>query len=276
MQVFKISLSEHYPFLGEDGKKPYADVYLPYNIEEMEDKNKIRPTVVVCPGGAYKYCSEREAEPVALKFLAMGFNVFILNYSTAPHRYPSALIEVAALFDLIHKNADEYHCDASKIGIIGFSAGGHLAAHYSNLYDCEEIKKHFCNTYKPAFCALGYAVLSTTDAHRGSFENLLGHFPETEEEINLFSCEKLVSSKTPQTFLFHTTGDACVPVQNAVHYARALADNNIKFELHIYPDGYHGMSTCDRLSRDNVSKDAKYVGAWITELKRWLYRILDL
>lgn len=274
MEVFNVFLNEDYPFLGEEGKNPFVEVYLPRINEELGDL--LRPSVVICPGGAYLYCSERESEPVALKFLAMGFNVFVVNYSTAPHRYPSALVEVAAAFDHIHKNAQKYRCDPSKIGIIGFSAGGHLAAHYSNLYDGEEIKKHFSDTYKPAFSILCYAVLSTTNAHKGSFENLLGHFPETDEEINLFSCEKLVSSKTPQTFLVHMTGDTTVPIQNTIYYANALADNKVKFEMHIYPDGYHGMSTSDGLSLKNVSRDAEYIGVWIRTMKRWLYRILDL
>ena len=180
MVVKKICLKDFYPFLGENDRNPYVDMYLPYNLAEMKRQEQKRPSMVVCPGGGYWMCSEREAEPIALKFLEMGFNVFVIYYSTAksgPHRYPTQLIEVAALFDYINKNAEELHVDTEKIGIIGFSAGGHLAAHYSNLWNDEIIKEKFGATYKPAASILCYAVISVEDhPNRGSFENLIGHF----------------------------------------------------------------------------------------------------
>lgn len=276
MQVFRIDLGEHYSFLCADGKKPYADAYLPYNLAEMNRQDEIRPTMIICPGGAYSMCSEREAEPIALKFLEMGFNVFILFYSVAPHRFPSQLIELAALFDFVHKNAAEYHCDTEKIGLIGFSAGGHLAAHYSNLWNSKYIKEHFEAPHKPAFCALCYPVISTENAHRGSFINLLGHFPETKEEVELFSCEKLVSKDTPPTFLFHSVTDTTVPVQNSLCYATALADNSISFEMHIYKCGHHGISTADHLTLDSVSEHAAYTSDWLCRIKKWLSLSLGL
>ena len=270
MKTERIYLKDSYTFLSEDEKNPIVDAYLPYNLAEMGRDNEKRPTMIVCPGGAYAACSEREAEPIALKFLDMGFNVFVLYYSVAPHRFPSALIEVAALFDYINKNCEELHCDTEKIGIIGFSAGGHLAAHYSNLWDDELIRARFENTYKPAVSVLCYPVISTENAHKGSFQNLIGHFPENEEEINRFSCEKLVGENTPPTFIFHTAGDACVPVQNSLCYANALAENQIGFELHIYPFGPHGVATADTLTTDELSDEMLYTGAWINDLKKWL------
>ena len=279
MRVSKLVFKEIYPFLGEGGKNPTVDIYLPFSSEKTGGTDKKRATMVICPGGGYWFVSDREAEPIALKFLDMGFNVFVLNYSTAnsgPHRYPTQLIEVAALFDYINKNADELHCDTEKIGIIGFSAGGHLAAHYSNLWDDELLKSHFGATYKPAASVLCYAVISTENPNRGSFENLLGHFPETEEEINRFSCEKLVGKQTPPTFLFHTAADTTVPVQNSLCYASALADNGIPFEVHIYPYGGHGVSTADSLTKIVDNDKLLYVSDWIIKLKRWLIDLFDL
>lgn len=276
MRVSKIELKDIYPFLGENGKNPTVDMYSPYNLAEMSRQDQKRPTMVVCPGGAYAFCSEREAEPIALKFLDMGFNVFVLNYSTTPHRYPTQLTEVAALFDYINKNADELHCDTEKIGIIGFSAGGHLAAHYSNLWNDEIIKKQFGAVYKPAASVLCYPVISTENPHRGSFENLIGHFPETEEEINRFSCEKLVGKQTPPTFLFHTAADMAVPVQNSIYYANALADNGIPFEVHIYPYGQHGISTADSMTLNEVNFNALYTSDWVIKVKHWLNVLFDL
>ena len=276
MQVSRIFLKDFYPFLGEDGKNPYVDVYLPYNLAEMGRANQKRASMVICPGGAYSHCSEREAEPIALKFLDMGLNVFIIYYSTAPHRYPSQLLEVAALFDYINKNADEFHCDTSKTGIVGFSAGGHLAAHYSNLWDDEMIKSRFGAAHKPAVNALCYPVISTKNSHRGSFENLIGHFPENEEEINRFSCEKLVGKQTPPTFIFHTVEDNAVPVQNSIYYANALADNGISFEMHLYPFGWHGVSTADSLTLDSKNDKLPYISDWVVKIKKWLNVMFDL
>ena len=276
MEVFKLELGDYYSFLSEDNRCPYADVYLQHNLAEMNRQDELRPTMVVCPGGAYQYCSERESEPIALKFLDIGFNVFVLNYSVAPHRYPSALLEVAALFNLINKKSNEFHCDTSKIGIIGFSAGGHLAAHYSNLWDDDIIKQKFGVTYKPAVNILAYPVISTRNAHRGSFVNLLGHFPQSTEEINRFSCEKLVGKQTPPTFLFHTFEDTAVPVQNSIYYANALADNGIPFEAHIYPYGWHGLSTSDSLTVDSNNDKLLYISDWVIKVKRWLNVLFNL
>lgn len=276
MKVSRIHLKDFYPFLGEEGRDPFVDLYLPYNLAEMGRQDQKRAAMVVCPGGGYWICSEREAEPIALKFLDMGLNVFVLNYSAAHCRYPSQLIEVAALFDYINKNAGEFHCDTEKIGIIGFSAGGHLAAHYSNLWDDELLKNRFDATYKPAASILCYPVISTRNPNRGSFENLLGHFPETEEEVNRFSCEKLVGKQTPPTFLFHTFADDTVPVQNSIYYANALADNGIPFEMHIYPYGWHGISTSDSLTLDSGNDKLPYISDWVIKVKRWLNVLFDL
>lgn len=276
MRTERIYLKDFYPFIGEDGKNPAADMYLPYNLAEMDRQNDKRPAMIVCPGGAYGFCSEREGEPVALKLLDMGFNVFVLHYSCAPHRYPSQLIETAALFDYINKNADELNCDTERIGIIGFSAGGHLVAHYSNLWDDELLKSRFGATYKPAASVLCYPVISVRYAHRGTFVNLLGDFPETQEDINRFSCEKLVGKQTPPTFLFHTAQDTWVPPGNSICYAEALSNNGIPFELHIYPFGSHGISTADKLTLKEPNAETRYTSDWLLKMKRWLSYTLDM
>ena len=122
-----IHLKDYFSFLGEDGCDPTVEIYLPYNMTEMHRENDKRPCMLVCPGGGYGGCSQREEEPIALQFLSQGYNVFTITYSVAPHRFPTQLREVAALMELIYKNEDDWNCDVSKIAIIGFSAGGHLA-----------------------------------------------------------------------------------------------------------------------------------------------------
>lgn len=278
----RINLKDFYPHLAENNKNPFVDIYLPYNMVEMKRQDDKRPSMVICPGGGYGGCSEREWEPIALNLLPMGFNVFVLRYSCAPHRYPTQLIEVAALFDLINKNADKWNCDTEKISIMGFSAGGHLAAHYSNAYNLPEIKELYGATYKPFSSVLCYAVISADPAiaNRGTFVNLLGNFPEGEE-ADKYSCEKLVTADTPPAFIWHTTEDNCVPVANSLRYAEALSKSKILFDLHIYPFGAHGLSTADKLTLDppcfdtiEKCKKLSNVNSWLNELKNWFELII--
>jgi len=274
----RLYLKDSFEFLGEDGRNPYVDIYLPYNLKEMHREDRKRPCMVVCPGGGYGMCSEREAEPIALKFLEDGYNVFVIYYSVAPHRFPNQIREVAATLELIHKNTDIWHCDTEKIGIIGFSAGGHLAAHYSTMYNCKEVREVFPQSKPVQASILSYPVISVAfpECHMGSFKNLLGHEPTEREEIEYFSCEYNVTKKTPPAFIWHTAADTCVPVKNSLAYAQALSDHKVPFELHIYPFGHHGLSTCDDQSADNVTDVLKYDSRWITDAKKWLRMILDI
>lgn len=273
MRILEINLKDKYEFLGEDGRNPTLTCYLPRNLVEMGREDEMRPTVLICPGGGYAGCSEREAEPIALKFLNWGFNAVILRYSCAPHRYPVQLREVAAAFEEIYANANDWHCDTSKIGILGFSAGGHLIAHYSNEYNSAAVREVFPDSKKPNFSILCYPVISAdeTFAHKGSFQNLLGTYP-TGDDIEKYSCDKLVSADTPPTFIWHTTEDQAVPVKNSLVYATALADNKIPFSLRIYPYGVHGLSTVDHLTLDEDRLDDKTVlaGGWFADLKKWM------
>ncbi len=276
MKILEINLKEKYEILGEADRNPTLTCYLPRNIAEMGRENEMRPTILICPGGGYANCSEREAEPIALKFLNWGFNALILRYSCAPHRFPTQLREVAAAFEEIYKNADEWHCDTTKIGIIGFSAGGHLTAHYSNAYNCEEVRSVFPDSKKPSFSVPCYPVISADEsfAHKGSFLNLLGEYP-LGDTLKKFSCENLVTPDTPPTFIWHTTEDQAVPVKNSLVYATALADNKVPFSLHIYPYGVHGLSTCDNLTNDDEKLDAKTLlaHAWLDDFKNWFDKI---
>lgn len=273
MRIIEINLKEKYEFLGEDDRNPTLTCYLPRNLVEMGREDEMRPTILICPGGGYANCSEREAEPIALKFLNWGFNAIVLRYSCAPHRYPVQLREVAAAFEEIYKNADEWHCDTEKIGIIGFSAGGHLVAHYSNAYNSEAVREVFPDSKKPNFTILGYPVISAdeTFAHKGSFVNLLGTYP-VGDDIAKYSCDKMVTADTPSTFIWHTTEDQAVPVKNSLVYATALADNKVPFSLRIYPYGVHGLSTVDHLTLDDEKLDSKTLLAnnWFTDLKKWM------
>ena len=273
----KLHLKEYYDFLGENDKDATLEIYLPENLSEMDWEDKKRPCMIVCPGGAYAYCSKREAEPVALEFLPEGFNAFVLTYSTKPHAFPSQVLEVAAAMELIYKNADKWHCDTEKIAILGFSAGGHLAGFYSNVFDCKEVREYFPESKGVNASVLCYPVI-TGDfdyTHQESIRNVSGKEPNKDDK-DFFSCEKRVSEKTPPAFIWHTSEDASVNVNNSLLYAQSLAKYKIPFEMHIYPFGRHGLSTANEQTNTPLSKKDKRTEDWLLSAKKWLKVMFDL
>ncbi len=272
MKCEKIYLKDYYDFLGSNDKNPYVELFLPLNMDKENRKYRKRPCVIVCPGGAYRGCAPCEAEPIAVHFLTEGFNVFLLNYSTSPYaHFPTQLCEIAATMELIYKNQNEWNCDVEKTVIIGFSAGGHLAAHYSTMYDCKEVREFFPDSKPISATVLGYPVITAYEPYwnSGSIMNLAGKKEFTEDERQYFSCEKNVKQNTPPAFIWHTAEDDAVSVMNSLLYAEALSYYKIPYELHIYPFGFHGLSTVDETSIDGVTDKISHID-WLTALKKWL------
>ena len=272
MRCFEVHLKEHFPFLGEDDKDPTLTAYLPYNMKEMQWEDKHRPSVLLCPGGGYGFVSQREGEPVALKLLPEGYNVYVLKYSVAPNKFPTQLREVAAAMELIHSNADQWNTDPNRIAIMGYSAGGHLAAHYSTAYNCPEVREVFPQSKPVQGTILCYPVISAKPevCHADSIENLSGHsYPLSEEELLKFSCEELVTENTPPAFLWHAFSDKLVPAMNSVLYANALMKKNVPVGLHIFHVGRHGMATVDEQTT-TVEPAVQAVKAWLPLLLQWL------
>lgn len=279
MKYEKLHLKDYFEFLGNNNADPTLELYLPYNLVEINQQNRKRPCIIVCPGGGYGMCSEREAEPIALNFLNQGFNAFLLNYSVAPHRFPTQLCEVASVLELIYKNADKWNCDTEKIAIIGFSAGGHLVAHYSTMYDCKEVREVFPDSKPVNASVLCYPVITADEkyAHKGSFINLLGHEPD-ENEVDYFSADRRVSEKTPPAFIWHTAEDGTVPVMNSLLYASAMSEKKIPYELHIYPHGHHGISLCNKevYNDADITDSVLYASSWTKSLEKWLKLTFNL
>lgn len=241
--------------------------------------NEKRPVILMCPGGGYEMTSDREAEPMAMQFLAMGYHVAILRYSVCPVRYPAALLQVAESVLYLKEHADEYHIDPEKIVVQGCSAGGHLAANYGIAWNSPFLTKLMGMENDPErLCVAGlllcYPVITSGEkAHEESFRNLLGEqYEEKKEELSL---ENQVTPDTPPTFLWHTATDETVPVENSLYFFQACLQQGVSAELHIYPVGGHGLSlaneeTC-RANRIGVQKECQ---SWIGLAQTWLEEIL--
>lgn len=231
------------------------DLYIP-QVSDQVVPNPTRPAIVICPGGGYHFCSEREAEPIALRFLMHGFNTYVIWYreKEADELFPKPQQDAAAAVAYVRAHAQEHHTDPDRIAILGFSAGGHLAGSLGVLWHRGELWQPMNLTpeqVKPNAMVLCYPVISGgKDAHRGSFNNLTG-----TEDLSVheeYSLEKLVTENCPPAFLWHTFEDNAVPVQNSLLMAHALAEHKVLTELHIFPHGKHGASLCSELTGESL------------------------
>lgn len=230
--------------LGIDGSAAKFVGYCLDNSEEIVP-DRVRPSVLVIPGGGYEMTSDREAEPIAMQFLAAGFNAFVLRYSVKPSVFPVALLEAADAMKMIREHAAEWHVDPEAIAVIGFSAGGHLAANLATSTSDDVLEAHGYDpdAVRPNGLMLAYPVITSgTLAHRDSFDSLLGERRNDPEALESVSIERHIDTKTPPVFVWHTVPDEVVPYENTLMLIDACKKAGVSVEAHLFPNGGHGLS----------------------------------
>ncbi len=267
----KIPLRVPYESAGLSGEGCNPELVCLCSDYSEEIENTKQQAIMICPGGGYDFLSDREAEPIAFAFLKSGIQCFVLRYSVYHKRFPTDLLEAAAGMAYIHEHADEYNIDRNKISICGFSAGGHLAASLAVHWNKEFVKQplNLDNRHKPHSVVLCYPVISSTDTHQGSIDNLLYNNYDCDAE-ELISLEKQVSEDTPPCFIWHCADDGCVPVSNSLRFADALSRNKIPYALHIFTEGGHGLALADEVTAkypEQINKDCQI---WLELAVKWL------
>ncbi len=196
-----------------------------------------RGTVIVCPGGGYHLKAPHEGEPVARRLNDLGLNAYVLDYRVNPDLNPSPVLDARRAISQARERATALGTKPDKIAILGFSAGGHLAASAGTMWDAAD--------NRPDAMVLCYPVITfNRSGHVGSFFNLLGE-NATATQLGDFSLENRVDRRTPPAFIWHTADDTCVPVENALLMASSLAARQVPFACHIFPHGPHGLGLAD-------------------------------
>ncbi|MCL4402831.1 MAG: alpha/beta hydrolase [Acidobacteria bacterium] len=234
---------------NEDVDRPSISIYLP------PAASATGTGVVVCPGGGYAHLAmDHEGDQIARWLNSFGVAAFVLKYRLGPrYHFPAPLQDAQRAITLVRSRANEFGVDPHRIGIWGFSAGGHLASTAATHFNAEN---------RPNFAILAYPVISFTTeyVHRGSMRNLLGDHPDPKL-VQSLSNETQVTPQTPPTFLFHTTEDKTVPVENSILFYMALKKAGVPAEMHIYEHGPHGVGLA---ATDLV------LSSWPRRLAEWM------
>lgn len=222
---------------------PSLYVYLPAT------KDSFKTAVIICPGGGYARLSiDHEGFKVAEEFNKKGIAAFVLKYRNPidsacfENRELVALQDAQQALKLVRERAIEFGIDANHVGMMGFSAGGHLTTTVATHSTTTTIENKLKTNLRPDFIVLGYPVISFQDSlmHKGSRDNMLGKNP-TREKIDLYSNELQVTAQTPATFIVHAADDKTVKIQNSLLFYEALLRNKVPAELHIFQAGGHGF-----------------------------------
>ncbi|HEY1062623.1 MAG TPA: alpha/beta hydrolase [Daejeonella sp.] len=264
----KASVDKEKSEMGKDGILRISNVSIPtlsiYKPDKSLDKGA---AVIICPGGGYKIlAASHEGADVARELNKWGITAFVLKYripndTTMQDKSIGPLQDAQRAIQMVREHAAEWNIDPQKIGIMGFSAGGHLAASASTRFGEALIENPKNTSLRPDFSILIYPVISFMDGitHRGSRENLLGKNPDLKV-LEKYSNELAAGPNTAPAFLVHAGDDASVPVKNSIVYYEALLKHKIYSNMIIYPKGGHGFGMKNKTS--NV--------LWMNQLKDWL------
>ena len=253
---------------GKDGIERISKVSIPtYRFFPATNSKEPRACVVICPGGGYRIlASSHEGYDIAAKFNEIGVSALVLYYrlpedSAQIEKKYAPLQDAQTAIALVRTNSVKWNIDPAKVGIMGFSAGGHLAATAATHFSKDYSGLHAGLNLRPDFQILLYPVISMRPfGHGGSKQSLLGKNP-TEEELALFSNEEQVTPQTPKAFLVHASDDNAVPLKNSLLYAERLTENKVPVDLHVYAKGGHGFG----LNNKTTSGDL-----WFDRLTSWL------
>lgn len=222
-----------------------------------------RPALIVCPGGAYEFLCEREADPPAFAFFAKGYNVFILRYSVgADAAGYRPLRQLAEAVSTVRKNSAEWHIYPDRIAVMGFSAGGHLAASLGVLWHKKGLG--LPEDCKPNAMILSYPVLNLDEySHEQSAQNVSGGDSAVRTQLCL---DLHVTPQTVPAFIWHAADDPGVPIESTILMIRAMKREGVPFECHIFETGGHGISICNQESDSPRANCAPWVQLCLTWL----------
>lgn len=256
----KVEIIDLYDYFKIDRPLGGAGYLTKYILDPIY-KERIRPAMLVIAGGGYHVVSNREQEPIALKYMEQGFSAFVLDYSVKPLTYPVSLIEACMAMIYIRENAKELKIDKEHVSAIGFSAGGHLLGSLSNMYNDKEVVSVLgedrAKLARPDAVVYSYPVITAFEhKHAGSFNNLTGGKEEMYENLSI---ERRITSDSPPAFIWTTVNDEIVPSENSLLLALSYKKAGVPFELHVFENGRHGLSVCEEET------------AWINEpVKKWI------
>ncbi len=289
--------------LFADNPKEFFRSYLIEDSMELHHGMK-RPAMIVCPGGAYNFLSDREAEPIALTFSARGYQTFLLNYRVGSGKgdevkvLPDALRQFGQTVKEIRLHADEWNVDPNKICIIGFSAGAHLCACYSGMWHTEWMQREVGATeeeLRPNLAVLNYPVIDCEEIYH-QIEKWGPSWPEEPMAIDgmmmamageihpstdpadyaeygnrvIYQPTTYVSKKTPPTFITHSADDYFIYVEDTLQYTNALADLRIPFEVHIFGRGGHGFALANEITSNEPNQSNPQNEKWVDLVSYWL------
>ncbi len=300
---------QHFDLPVRENSPAVLTAYLHALSPEMPHR-ALRPAMLVLPGGGYVFCSDREAEPIALEWFCRGYNAFILHYTVITEDCPAPLYQrplqdAAAAVALLRQHAADWQLDADKIAVIGFSAGGHLAAalgvHWKDFAAPRDaaapqdgsapqtldspqgatlpsgvVPDALAYSPRPNALVLGYPVISTrAESGPGSIyaaEKLAAGQPDWQR---YFACEENVGPDTPPAFLFATFPDATVSIQHSLCFVQALHAAGVPCELHLYDRGDHGYALANEETAAPTLPADSHIASWRALAARWLNDLFD-